>query len=90
MSNFGEAERQSRKGEPQNKEWKVLANLGAIKKNKYDTLKITKVNFANKDLINFQIWRENTETGKTFPLKDQKLSINVEYKDQLIEALEKA
>lgn len=86
---FTDADKASR-GKVEKSEWKVLATLGEFKKNKADTLKITRVNFANKDLINFQIWRENSETGKTYPLKDQKLSFNIDLRDKVIEALQTA
>lgn len=68
-------------------EWKVVAVLGEVKKNKTDVLRITRVEFAGKDLINFQVWRINPDTEGMFPLKDQKLSFNIELRDQIIEAL---
>jgi|GEM_PF-3156012 len=83
---FAQAEKASKKKD----EWVVLAVLGEIQKNKTDTLKITRVKFGNKDLINFQVWRLNSETDTMFPLKDQKLSVNIDLKDQVIEALEEA
>lgn len=83
---FGDAERKRKKQEKP--EWTIKAVLGEIQKNKIDVLKITRVEFAGKDLINFQVWRTNTETDTTFPLKDNKVSFNIELKDQVIEALE--
>jgi len=92
MSSFGEADKASRvkSGKSEKSEWKVLATLGEIQKNKADTLKITRVNYAGKELVNLQIWRKNSETGKVFPLKDQKLSFNIELKDKVAEAISAA
>jgi len=85
MSNFGTADRSRKKGE-----WKVKAVLAEIQKNKSDMLKITRVEFNGNDLINFQVWRTDSETGTTFPIKEQKVSFNIEFKDKVIEALEEA
>lgn len=69
------------------KEWKIIATLAEIQKNRSDVLKITRVSFMGKDLINFQVWRKNAETEEVFPLKDQKVSFNIEFKDQVMDAL---
>lgn len=87
---FKEADQTSKNTPKEKAEWKVIATLGEIKKNKLDTLKVTRVNYADKDLINLQVWRLNTETGKTYPLKEQKLSFNIEFKDQVVEAISAA
>jgi hypothetical protein len=71
-------------------EWKIIATLGEIQKNKSDVLKITRVSFRGKELVNLQVWRKNTETEEIFPLKDQKMSFNIELKDQVIEAISSA
>lgn len=72
----------------QKDEWKVISVLGEIKKNKTDTLRITRVEFGDKELINLQVWRKNEENDTTFPMTSQNISVNVNLKDQLIEALE--
>jgi len=69
--------------------WEVVSVLAEIQKNKLDTLKITKVKFGELDLVNFQVWRKNTETDEVFPLKEQKVSFNVMLTDKIIEALSK-
>ena len=70
--------------------WETVATLGEIKKNKSDTLKITTAKFAGNDLVNFQVWRTNPETEETYPLKEQKVSFNIDLVDQILEALAKA
>lgn len=85
---FGSVERARKKQEKP--EWKVKATLGEIQKNKIDVLKITRVDYGGKDLINLQVWRTNTETDTVFPLRDNKVSFNIELKDKVIEALEAA
>ena len=70
-------------------EWKVIAILGEIQKNRSDTLKVTRVNYMDKDLINLQVWRKNTETEEVFPLKGG-ISFNVELKDKVTEAISAA
>ncbi len=85
-----ERARSRKSGRTEKNEWVVVATLGEIKKNKTDTLKITRVKFAGKELINLQVWRTNPDTNKTFPLKDQKLSVNLDLRDKLTEAIAKA
>ena len=69
--------------------WKILEMVGEIQKNKTDKLRITRVKFAGKNLVNFQVWRKNQETGDIFPIKDQKVSFNVDFTDKVIEILER-
>ena len=85
-SNFKGAEQRSsvKKDKPK---WVVKAVLKEIKKNKRDTLRITRVDFGGMDLINFQIWREDPDTGKSFPLKDQSLSFNADFREEVAKAL---
>lgn len=68
-------------------EWHVLATLDEIPKNKSDVLKITKVEFGGKDLVNIQVWRKNTETNTIYPLKDRQVSFNIDLKDKVAEAI---
>ena len=72
------------------KKWEVLAILAEIQKNKSDVLKITKVNYDGRELVNLQVWRTDKDTGKTFPLKEQKLTFGIEYKDKVAEAIQTA
>ena len=69
--------------------WKILEMVGEIQKNKTDKLRITRVKFAGKNLVNFQVWRKNQETGDIFPIKDQKVSFNADFTDKVIEILER-
>jgi hypothetical protein len=71
-------------------EWKIIATLGEIQKNKIDMLKITRASFMGKELINLQVWRKNTETEEIFPLKDQRISFNIEFRDKVIDAISAA
>ena len=87
MSGFGDADRGNKE---EKAEWKILEILAEIKKNKRDTLKITRVKFGSLELINLQVWRNDPDTDKNFPLKDQKVSFQVEYKDKVAEAIASA
>ena len=87
MSSFGDKDKASGGNKDANKTWEVLETLAEIQKNKSDVLKITRVKYGDLELINFQVWRTNTETLKTFPLKEQKVSFNIELKDKVREAL---
>lgn len=87
MSNFGEVDKKSRTSKTEKPKWEIVATLDEIQKNKLDTLKITRVKFAGKELVNLQIWRRNAETDEVFPLKDQKMSFNIELKDRVGEAI---
>ena len=76
--------------ESKNPKWEVISILDEIPTNKIDTLKIARVKFGDKDLVNLQVWRRNTETNEIFPLKDQRVSFNIDLKDRVSEAIEKA
>ena len=89
MSGFGDADKANR-GNKEKAEWKILETLAEVKKNKTDTLKITRVQFGNLELINLQVWRNDPDTNKNYPLKDQKVSFQVEYKDKVAEAIASA
>ena len=72
------------------KEWKVLATLAEIPKNKADVIRVTRVDYGGRELVNLQVWRTDNETGKTFPIKDQKITFSIEYKDKVAEAIQAA
>jgi len=64
--------------------------LAEIQKNKSDVIKITKVNYGGRELINLQVWRTDKDTGKTFALKDQRISFGIDYKDKVAEGIQAA
>ena len=70
------------------KTWTVIADLGTIKKNKTDTIKVTKASYAGVELISLQVWK-TTEDGKEFPVKDQKTNFKSELLPTVIEVLKK-
>lgn len=69
-------------------EWKIKAVLGEIQKNKSDIIKVTKLEYAGNEYINFQVWRKNPETDTMYPIKEQKMIFNINLKDQVIDILE--
>ena len=86
MSKFGDKDSASG-GSKVKPTWEVLETLLEVPKNKSDILKITKVKYGDLELINFQVWRMNSETNKSYPIKDQKFSVNIDLKDKIAEAL---
>lgn len=80
---FADAEKEfKRKTKKEKPEWDVQEVLAEIKKNKTDVIRITRVMFDGKELINLQVWREGTN-GTSYPVKDQKISFGIDFRDKI-------
>jgi hypothetical protein len=73
-------------GEPK-KEWNVTENVAEIKKNKFDTIRIQKVDFGGSKLISMQTWRQ--DGMRKYAVKESRIAFSEDLKDKIVEALNK-
>jgi predicted DNA binding protein len=67
--------------------WKVLEVLGEVQKNKSDVIRLTKVSFKGNEYVQIQTWRNDQETGNTYPLKNSNIVFKPELAEKLAEIL---
>jgi hypothetical protein len=70
------------------KKWKVIQELGSVKKNKYDDIRVRKCELDGVEYVQLQIWRTNQD-GSVTPMKGG-ITFRSELKDDIVELVKKA